>query len=361
MRRRGGWLLLIALAVVATAYIGAVRNSDGPPLDPESTQPDGAKALVELVGRLGGDIEVLEGAPGATIDAAVLLEDELPRQQADAVERWIRAGGTLVVADPNSLFTPPVGEVANDELRGGCDVPALVGVETLDVGTSLGYDVPVGGRACFSTAPGEAFVVVEALGDGTVVSLGGPAVFTNALLDEADNAVLAGSLLGGADRRTAFLRPTLVGGGDRTLVDLVDTPVRAALAQLVVVFLVVALWRGRRLGQPVDEPQPVQVQGSELTRAVARLLRNNRRPERAAAILRDRARHQLSGPLGLPLDAPVDVVVSAIVARTGLDDPEVRRAVAGEVASDAEFVDVAHLLSRIREELTHDRSARPSV
>ncbi len=357
MRGRGIlWIAGILVLVVGAAYFGAARQTGGPPLDPSSTSPDGAKALVELVGRLGGDVQVIEGSPATDVDIALLLADRLPREQAADIEDWIRRGGTLVVADPSSLFTPPVGAGVSGVVVGECAIEGLVDVRTLDVGMSVGF-AAAGDGSCFGTQAGESFLVREVLGGGEVVSIGGPDVFTNEYLGRDDNAVLAGALLAGDGRRMVFLRPVLAGGGDRSLPDLVEAPVRAALFQLIVVFLVVVGWRARRLGRPVLEPQPVQIQGSELTNAVGRLLQNNRRPDRAAAILRDHARRDLSSLLGLPLDAPVDVVESTITARTGLDDAEARRAVSDPVDSDGLLVEVAHLLSRIRQELTHDRSA----
>lgn len=356
MRRRGLWIVSILLVVVLAAYFGASRQTPGPPLDPNSTSPDGARALVELVDRLGGQMEVREGVPREDVDVALVLEDRLPRDQASALEAWVDDGGVLVVADPTSLLTPSVGGGAVDLVDGSCSVAGLGDVARLDVGISRGYLDTGDGQTCFATAAGESFLVAQDRGSGMIVSLGGPDVFTNALLDEVDNAVLAGALLAGEGRRSVFVRPALAGGGDRGLVDLVETPARAALAQLFVVFLVVVLWRGRRLGRPVTEPQPVQIQGSELTNAVGRLLRNNRRPDRAAAILRDHARRDLSSLLGLPLDASVDVVESTIAARTTLTEVETRRAVSDLVTSDDVLVEVAHLLSRIREELTRERS-----
>ncbi|MDZ7675136.1 MAG: DUF4350 domain-containing protein [Acidimicrobiales bacterium] len=358
--RRWLWVVGIVLAVVLTAYIGAARQTGGPPLDPDSTSPDGAKAVVELVGRLGGDMDVVEGAPDTSVDVALLLEDRYPREQAGDVEAWVRGGGTLVVADVRSLFTPSTAPGSVETVRGGCPLGALEGVGTLEVGEGRGYQVPSGSTGCFGDGSGS-YLVSTPMGDGEVVALGGPDAFTNQYLDEADNAVLAGALLAGEGTRTAFLQPAFVGGGDDDLVDLVKTPVRAALAQLAVVFVVVVVWRARRLGRPVEEHQPTQIQGAELTNAVGRLLQSNRRPDRAAAILRDHARRDLSGPLGLPLDASVDVVEATLTARTSLDHVEVRRAVSDPVSTDDALVEVAHLLSRIREELTHDRSiTRPS-
>lgn len=353
--RRGGWVLAIVAVVVAGAFVGGTRRTSGPPLDPRSTGPDGTRALVELVGALGGSLTVVEGAPDTTFDRAILLEDRLGRDEASALEAWVEGGGLLVVADPSSLLTPPVAGGVADELRGECTVRGLAGVGRLDVGVSSVFDVPPGASGCF-TVGDDAFVVVLPTGAGTIVAVGGPDPFTNRLLDEADNAVLAGALLAVDGGRAAFVRPGLPGSGDRGLVDLIDTPVRAALAQLVVAFGVVVLWRARRLGRPVEEHQPVEIEASELTRAVGRLLAGNRRPDRAAALLRDRARRELSAPLGLPLHATVEQVTAAIVARTSLTREEAWRAVAAPVATDQDLVATAQSLVRIHEEITDDRS-----
>lgn len=359
MNRRVLVVVGLLLVVVLGAYFGAARRTTGPPLDPTSTAPDGTRALVELVDRLGGSMDVVSDTPTDDIDVALLLEDRMDRDQADELGGWVRRGGRLVVADPGSLLTPPGGFGVFDELAGSCAVPGLADVETIDVGTSRTFVTDAGATSCFRRGDGHAFLVVEPVGDGEIVSLGGPELFTNELLGTADNPVLAAALLVDDGGSTAFLRPAIAGSGDRGLVDLVDTPVRAALAQLLVAFGVIVLWRGRRLGRPVEEPQAVRIEGSELTRAVGRLLEKNRRPDRAAAILRDRARRDLSGLLGIPLDATVDVVIGAVGARTTLSEDEVRRAVAAPVTSDETLVDVARLLARIREELTHDRHPAP--
>ncbi|MFP5578923.1 MAG: DUF4350 domain-containing protein [Acidimicrobiia bacterium] len=357
MRRRAAFAALLFLAVLVGAYLTAARQTQGPPLDPASTGPDGAKAVVELVDALAS-MEVLDEAPGADVDTALVLQDRFDRDAEDALLEWVRDGGTLVVADVDSTLTPTVVGAVADEVPVTCrgDVPGgLRDVARLEVGDGHLLDVPAGAGSC---GPGSgAFVVVEAEGDGRIVSVGGPDAFTNRHLDEADDAVLAAALLAPEPgTRSAFLRPSLlVGSGDQSLVDLIDTPVRAALAQLVVAFLVLALWRARRLGRPVAEPQPVPIESSELTVAVGRLLARSHRPGRAGAVLRDRARRDLAGPLGLALDARADDVVAAIVARTGLTPDQARRAAVDPVTTDDDLVEVAILLAQIRKDTTHDR------
>ena len=358
MSRRVAFGALLVLAVLVGAYLTAARQTQGPPLDPTSTAPDGAKAVVGLVDALAS-MDVVDEVPGADVDTALVLQDRFDRDAQDELLDWVRAGGTLVVTDVDSTTTPVVVGTVTGEVEVSCtgDVPiGLDDVRRLEVGDSLLLDGPAGASTC-GPVGGGALVVVEAEGSGRIVSVGGPDVFINRNLDEADNAVLAAALLApDADARSAFLRPSLlVGSGDRTLVDLIDTPVRAALAQLVVAFLLAALWRARRLGRPVLEPQPVPIASSELTEAVARMLGRADRPDRAAAVLRDRARRDLSGPLGLPLDARADVVVDAITRRTGLDADQARRAAIDPVTSDDELVEVAALLDQIRKDTTHGR------
>ena len=359
MSRRIAFGALLVAAVLVGAYLTAARQTQGPPLDPSSTAPDGAQAVVELIGALA-TIEVLDEIPGDDIDAALVLQDRFDRDAGEALLDWVRRGGTLVVADVDSTLTPPVTGTATGEVEVTCtgDVPAgLADVDRLEVGDGFRLAVPDGAAgSCGPTGDG-ALVVVEAAGDGRVVSIGGTGTFTNRNLDEADNAVLAAALLApDTGSRAAFLRPSLVvGTGDDGLVDLVDTPVRAALAQLVVAFLLAALWRARRLGRPVAEPQPVPIEASELTQAVGRVLARSDRPGPAAAALRDRARRDLSALLGLPLDASAEAVVEAIARRTDLTAAEARRAAIEPVTSDADLVEVATLLTRIRKDTTHGR------
>jgi hypothetical protein len=358
--RRVAFGALLVLGVLLGAYLTAARQTQGPPLDPRSTAPDGAKAVVELIGALAS-MDVVDEVPGGDVDTALVMQDRFDRGAEDALLDWVRGGGTLVVADVDSTLTPVVVGTSTGDVDVACagDVPpGLRDVARLAVGDSLLLDVPAGAGACGPVgAEGGASVVVEAEGAGRIISVGGPDVFTNRHLDEADNAVLAAALLApDAGARSAFLRPSLlVGSGDRSLVDLIDTPVRAALAQLVVAFLLAALWRARRLGRPVLEPQAVPIESSELTEAVARMLGRADRPGRAAAVLRDRARRDLSGPLGLALDAPGDDVVDAITRRTGLSAEQARRAAIDPVTDDDDLVEVATLLTQIRKDTTHGR------
>ena len=129
-------------------------------------------------------------------------------------------------------------------------------------------------------------MIAQPKGDGWVVAAGGAGAFVNDRLDSEDNAALAANILVPTEgTRVAVPRALRIpprGEGDKSLADLVPTGVRLALGQLLVAFVVFALWRARRLGKPVAEVPPVQIAASELVVAVGNLLQKSGKPEAAA-------------------------------------------------------------------------------
>src|SRR5207302_848217 len=155
---------------------------------------------------------------------------------------------------------------------------------------------------------------------GRVVSIGGPDVFTNDLLDEGDNSVLAARLLAPSEGDTvAILDPNAPGSGGTTLGDLIADRVFQAILQLGVAFIIYALWRSRRVGRPVLEPQPVAIAGSQFVRAVGGLQQRSRATDRAATTLRTDLRRTLCTRFGVPLNTDTDSLARLTASTTGLD------------------------------------------
>jgi hypothetical protein len=150
------------------------------------------------------------------------------------------------------------------------------------------------------------------------------------------------------------VEPPPPGSGDEGLADLVPGRVRGALAQLVVAFVLYALWRGRRLGRPVPEPQPVQLEGSELVVAVGHLLQRSGDPDRAATVLRRDLHRRLTDRIGLPRGAPAEDVARAAAAVTPVAEGRLLAALAGpRVATEAALVEAARDIEAIRREAFH--------
>ncbi len=355
-RAWGPWLAVVG-AMLAVGLVAGAPPGEGPPLDPSSTGPAGTKALVDTLRLLAADVSVQSGTPGPSSTTAILLIDGLDDAGRDELVDWVEAGGTLVVTDVSSPLSPVASRSAavaflDPELRRDCAVPALRQVQRVDAPDAILQEVPEGAIGCFRLGEDEAWLVVNPVGQGTIVSIGGAGFLVNRALDDADNGLLAVTLLAPTPSdRVVVLQPPAPGEGSTGLLDLVDRRVKLAVLQLVVAFGVLVLWRSRRLGRPVLEPQPVPLAGSELVVAVGELLQRAKGREQAASVLRDDLRRWLAERLGLPPATPADVVAeAAAAARTSDVTAEEVLAVlaAGRPADEDGLVALAHAVESIR-------------
>jgi len=371
VRRALPWVAVVlgVALVVAVAGRGA---EEGNPLDPASPGPLGTKGLVEVLRGLGGRVTVSAGQPGTGTDTALLLSDDLTPQRRQGLLDWVRRGGTLVVADPSSGVTrvEPAGStrvgLLDAEIERRCAVPALRDAERVAAPGGVVFEIPEGQgapgnrphatQACFPRNDG-AWLLVQPLGGGTVVRLGGASALVNQELGEADNAILLASLLVPVEGTAVqVLQPPLPGGGTAGLGDLIAPRVRLALWQLVLAFVLLALWRARRLGRPVAEPQPVQLPGAELVVAVGNLLQRAKGRGQAAGLLTDDLRRSLAERLGLPPSTPADQVADTVAERTGIPRERVLRTLTRSTPRDeAELVALSQAADTIRREVTRVR------
>jgi hypothetical protein len=371
VRRALPWVAVVlgVALVVAVAGRGA---EEGNPLDPASPGPLGTKGLVEVLRGLGGRVTVSAGQPATGTDTALLLSDDLTPQRRQGLLDWVRRGGTLVVADPSSGVTrvEPTGStrfgLLDAEIERRCAVPALRDAERVAAPGGVVFEIPEGQgapgnrpdatQACFPRNDG-AWLLVQPLGGGTVVRLGGASALVNQELGEADNAILLASLLVPVEGTAVqVLQPPLPGGGTAGLGDLIAPRVRLALWQLVLAFVLLALWRARRLGRPVAEPQPVQLPGAELVVAVGNLLQRAKGRGQAAGLLTDDLRRSLAERLGLPPSTPADQVADTVAERTGIPRERVLRTLTRTTPRDeAELVALSQAADTIRREVTRVR------
>src|SRR5439155_17188153 len=106
----------------------------------------------------------------------------------------------LLLADPGSPLNPfEVGDTTDlafghASIDRRCDLPALRDVRRISAPGAVVLDAPSGATGCFPRNGGF-WLVAAPVGRGTLVVVGGAGSFVNHRLDEADNAVLAASLL----------------------------------------------------------------------------------------------------------------------------------------------------------------------
>jgi hypothetical protein len=356
---------LIVVGLVVAAVFGSHRVDEGLPLDPTSPGANGTKALVDTLRDLGVDVSVSSELPTGP-GTALLLADDLTQERRTELLDWVRQGGTLVVADPNSPVTrvEPAGNtrigLVEAQLEPRCGLPAVRDVGRVSAPGALVFRVPPGAQGCFPRDRGS-WLVALPTGAGTVVRLGGTSALLNEEIGRADNAVLMVDLLApgpGAAPGVTVLRPPAPGGGSKGLGALIAPRVKLALLQLLVAFVLLALWRSRRLGRPVTEPTAVRIRGSELVVAVGNLLQRARHRRQAAALLSGDLRRTLAERLGLPASACPRQVAETASARTGIRRERVLAALEPSMPRDeAELVALGQEIDTIRTEVVSAHGA----
>jgi len=201
-----------------------------------------------------------------------------------------------------------------------------------------GYEVRPGTDAALCYArDGVPSLVRVREGGRTVTFLGSPVPLTNSRFGDEGNAALALGVLGGRERLVWYL-PSLAdvprSAAQRSFYDLVPDGVWWGLVQLGVAVLLLALWRGRRLGPLVEEPLPVVVRAAETVEGRARLYRRAGARDTAAEALRDATRTRLRAALGVPPGSGAPLVVDAVAARARRTPAEVAPLLYGAAPAD---------------------------
>lgn len=341
------WIILGVLVVLVVLLVGG-SGGEGPPYDPRSVSPDGAKGVVETLERLGVDVQLGQPVPRDGDTTALLLTDRLRPDDRDALNQWVDDGGVLVVADPFSRFIARrAGTVLDTASADVCTMEALRDVNELRFPSGTRLDTN-GSPSCFGDG-NAALVVAQPQGAGHIVSVGARDIFTNAWIDEDDAAVLASSLLapGGDSTSMTFIGPSIIAIDGDDADALIAPRVWNSIWMLAAAFILYALHRGRRLGRVVSEPLPVHLQGSELVLRAGVLSERAKDPATAAASLRNDLLGRVRRRLGTSLSGDDDETIALIAARLEADPLDTAAVFARSVDSEDALVSVASELSQI--------------
>jgi uncharacterized protein DUF4350 len=353
---------LILVSVVASVGTWLTSPRPGGPMDPASTSPDGTHALVALLRDHGVDVIVADdiaaveraAAPNTlvvTLQTSHLVDDDLLRRLAAV------PGDRLLVAP-----TSRTREVLSPEIRRGAE-STMGGEPECDLreATQAG-DVQLGGSDTFTakdddiqlTSCYEGALVRYTNGGQAVTVVGGGDFMTNSGLLKQGNAALAMNLAGDQPRVVWYAPQHTEGesSGAATISDLIPDAVRWIVFQLCVAVLLLALWKGRRIGPLVAEKLPVVVRASETVEGRGRLYRSHRASDRAADALRTAALQRLLPRLGLDPNAGSAAIVQAIVARSGQSPEALAHTLFGPPpATDADLVNLANALDDIERQV----------
>lgn len=365
---RGVLLTLVALAVVAsiTTYLTAARP--GGTMDSEATSPAGARALATLLRERGVDIVVANNVSdverAARSDTLLLMAQTQYLTDNTLLQRLADLPGDLLLVDPTTrartVLTPKLrsgtaGQFNNDP---NCSLPQANRAGSVNLGPSEAYRTRADDLDMVSCYGG---AVVSYRDAGRTVTVVGTSHFMeNEGLLEEGNAALAMNLAGARPRLIWFApqhvegHTTTSSGAPGSILDLIPENVTWIVWQLWLVVILVALWKGRRVGPLVPEELPVVVRASETVEGRGRLYRSRRARDRAAEALRTAALQRLVPRLGLGPNAAPTAVVMTVAQRADSDPDFVHYQLYGPPpATDTDLLHLARALDDIERQVTH--------
>jgi hypothetical protein len=357
------------IAAIAVAVLNSGANNGE--LDPRSYRPDGTHALAALLGQRGVDVATETSVASAISHAAggtTLVVSHPERLDDVALSRVAATPADLVVLEAGplelgglDLGVAPGGDASGEpaaSVQPACSLPAAVAAGSVTTGY-YSYRAPADGIGCYPLVDGDALVTLTR--DGRRITLVGDATpFSNGKISDDGNAALALGLLS-TQPKVVWLAPAIVGasasGDHSSLTDLLPDRVKWAALQLAIAVLLLALWRGRRLGRLVPEALPVVVRQAEAVVGKARLYRRAQARDRAADALRTSTRSTLSARLGLlpgvATSSPRAELLDVVAARVGRDARELEALLYGSApADDRDLVSLAQRLADLEREVT---------
>lgn len=331
-RRRDLLLVMVLFGVLAgvtvLTYPLLPREEPQPPFPTtHSAAPEGCLALYLWLADLGYDVRRVEGefVLPENVDVLFVVGPTwgFERSDARALAVWVDRGHDLVLTPDlfgdeelwNQLYVDrgtrriedeeatPVQPVLLDPLVQRVAHGARRGLIT----RGLDY-VPVLGSA------DEPVMLTFTLGQGRVYVLADEFPFTNAGVDQADNARLVLNLVGAPGRIVAF--DEVHHGYQRAQVSLEEglftQPWGWAVVYGVVVGVLYLALRGRRLGRPVPLARHQRRTVAEYVSAMAGLFRRAGQRDAVRRHYRREFRRQLAQPYGVDPELDVDEFVQQL-------------------------------------------------
>jgi hypothetical protein len=361
--------LLIVLLVLLVATVLAYLSSDNRhgTLDPGSADPQGGRALAQLLGQHGVRVTVATDPTGLLTGSAADTTVFVPRGAeltAGEIAALERGGADLVLVFPTEealgVLTPGVRSVpgvSGTLIPPACRLPLATNAGNASLGGLLFDAQGVHAREVVGCYPDGAWPSLLRIDDGrrTVTLLGASDLFRNDELTSGGNAALTLGLLGAKPNLVWYYpTPPAPGHGDRSLFSLLPAGVRWGMLQAALAVGVLALWRMRRLGPVVPEPLPVAVRAAETVEGRGRLYRRAKARGQAAEALRSATTHRLRPLVGLPVNADPAGLTAVLAARTGRPEPELRELLFGSTpGSDTALIHLADALDALEKEVLH--------
>lgn len=355
--------LLVLIVLTGLALVLSRGDQTSGQLEPGSYEPGGSRALAQLLGRQGVNVqaahtidEARQQADGGTL--LITAPDLVPGNGLAELHRRV-AHLVLIAPGPESLrqVLPSLTVAGTGDVRTlapDCTVGSAVAAGPAVLGGVRYRTTDSSARSCYRDGPDPTFVQF-ADRTGTVTVLGTSAPLTNNRLADEGDAALTMRLLGDHGRLVWYLPspadPALE-GDKKPFFELIPAGWRYGALTAGIAVVLLALWRARRLGPVVREPLPIVVRAAETAEGRARLYRRGGATGHAAETLREAARVRLRSRLGLPRDADPASLVETVSTRAGRAPAEVGAVLHGPPpGNEAELVRLADELDRVEREV----------
>lgn len=364
------WIVVAVLAVALAAggLVGVSLLASPPPAGGlNDTGSAGHAAIAQLVRdeqvRTHESVrfrDTVGRAPGATV-----VVDRLAELPARAWQGLVAAGPRRIV-----LFSPRqqdlrrlgvevtgAGSVTSPLVAPECDDPAAVRSGRLRLPSGArSYEATSPVVQCYPNADLGHFLLMVRVGDTEIVVM--PDVASNSDLPVEGNAALAMQVLGANPLLVWWTvdsaDPTMLergndGGNGVPFPSLLPPGWIHAVWLAVLALVVVAVWRGRRLGPILVEDLPVVVSAAETVEGHGRLYGRLGARDTAASHLRTAAIGRLARRLGHATDP--EALAQGVADRTGRPYGEVRALLDGpSPTSDADLVTLKRQLDALEQE-----------
>ncbi|MDX2559178.1 DUF4350 domain-containing protein [Streptomyces sp. TX20-6-3] len=376
--RARGAALVLALILIGGLALATLRSSDAHgSLDPRSADPNGSRAVAELLRSHGIELTLvttLDEATAATDPDTTLLvttPDLLTRSQQSTLRRTMTnsTGRTVLVgAGLPSLDTLAPGVTSStstpvENRAPSCTLAEATRAGSADLGGERYLTTPSTTDSCYLSDGLPTLLRLPGQDTTDTVLLGSPDILYNKRLDQQGNASLALQLLGSRPHLVWYL-PSLTDssatadapddGTTGNFLSLIPSGWLWGTLQLAIAAVLAALWRARRLGPLVTERLPVALRASETTEGRARLYRKANARDRAASVLRTATRARIAPLLGVPVqDAhSADRLLPALSARLPETTADPQHLLFGPApADDATLIRLADQLDALEREV----------
>lgn len=357
------WVLATLIAIAAVAAISTYLTAPRPGgrMDPASTGPEGAHALVALLRDRGVEVVVADSI--ADVEHAMrpgtllLVAQTQYLSNKELLHRLAKTPGDLLLVEPTSraraALTPGLRTdgISTFDSEPNCALREANRAGSVQFGPSDTYDAAADltVTSCYGGA-----LVRYRDDQRTVTVVGSTDFMTNGGLLQAGNAALAMNLAGVQSRVVWYAAQHVEGetSPSATIFDLIPASVTWIVWQLWLVVILLAVWKGRRIGPLVAEDLPVVVRASETVEGRGRLYRSLRARDRAAQALRTATVQRLLLRLGLAANTPAPAVVAAIAERSGANAEWLRHSLFGPPpATDTDLLHLARALDEIERQV----------